>query len=391
VATAARCAVAAAFLLLLLGSAGAQAQTIEVGLPSPTGRFEVGTREIEFVDRSRRDSPGIAGARRLMVQVTYPRAANASSPCEPSVYISPLVQPILMQAVGITRPIELATRICRSGRVAGKRPVLLFSHAFTADRFVYGALVNDLASRGYVVIAVDHPPDAFAVEYPGGELVEGQYGRPLAPAQVTAQDLGELTELRAADVRFVLDRALKRAKRGGGFLAGHLDRRRVGALGHSLGGSTAARAAQLDPRIDAAVDIDGSLFGDWTAKTGSETPFMLLAAEGGIGANFTIQPLCSYMVGLRGPRYAFVLRHAAHFSYSDFQTLAPQIAAQDPLWQFALLYQAVVGTIDPEASIYAQRQILAEFFARHVKGTDGATPPAPVNGYSELPIGGCSA
>jgi dienelactone hydrolase len=386
-------AVAAASLLLLLApGAAAQAPAIEIGVPTPTGRFEVGTRALEFVDRSRLDTPGSPGPRRLMVQATYPLAAERGGTCKPSAYISPLVQPILVEAVGVDRGVDIDTAICRGGRLApGERPVLIFSHAYTADRFVYASLVNDLASRGYVVLAPDHPPDAFAVEYPGGQLVVGEYGRPLSPAEITGEQIAALNELRAADVRFVLTKAVKLAKRRSGLLAGHLDPGRVGVLGHSLGGSTAARAAQLDRRFDAVVDLDGSLFGDWAATVGSETPFMLLAAEGGVGETFAAQPLCGYVAGLRGPRFAFELAGALHFSYSDFQSLAPRLAAAYPEWVFAGLYQTVVGTIDPEASILAQRRALAAFFARYVKGKAGAAKPRPVDGFSELPIGGCAS
>jgi dienelactone hydrolase len=385
-------ALVAALLASLAQGAFAQTAGIEVELPAPTGRHDVGTLELELVDRSRRNSPGSPGARRLMVQATYPLAARGRRSCKPSRYISPLVQPILMQAVQVDRDIDVRTHVCKGGKVAtGAHPLLIFSHAYTADRFVYGSLVNDLASRGYVVLAPDHPPDAFAIEYPGGRLVEGAYGRPLAPVDVTTEEIAALNELRAEDVRFVLTKALALSARRSSPFHRRLDGRRVGALGHSLGGSTAARAARLDRRLDAAADLDGSLFGDWTARTGSRTPFMLLAAEGGVGASFTQQPLCAYMAGLRGPRFAFQLNDALHFSYSDFQSLPPRIAAAYPEWIFAGLYQLVVGEIDPEISIRAQRRVLAAFFDRYVKRKRHAPKPVARGPFSTLPIAGCSS
>ena len=376
-------ALAAALIASLAPGASAQTAEVQVELPAPTGRHAVGTFELELVDRSR--------ARRLMVQATYPLAAKRHRTCEPSRYISPLVQPILMEAVAVDRSIDIRTHVCQGGKVApGAHPLLIFSHAYTADRFVYASLVNDLASRGYVVLAPDHPPDAFAVEYPGGRLVEGEYGRPLSPADITDEEIAGLNELRAEDVRFVISKALGLNARRSSPLHRRLDGRRVGVLGHSLGGSTAARAAQLDRRIDAVADLDGSLFGDWTANTGSRTPFMLLAAEGGVGASFTSQPLCSYMAGLRGPRFAFQLADALHFSFSDFQSLAPRIAVAYPDWVFAGVYQVVVGDIDPDSSIRAQRGALAEFFARYVKREHRAPRPAARAPFTELPVAGCT-
>jgi len=373
----------------LLSPAGAAAggAPLQIAVPEPSGKLDVGSRALEMVDRSRQDTPGSPGARRLMVQVTYPR--DGGEPCPPADYISPGVAPILAAALAVSQTPEIATGVCRGGPVArGAHPILVFSHAFTADRFVYASLINDLASRGYVVLAPDHPPDAFAVEYPGGDVVEGEYGAPLTPVSVTAEELAALNRLRARDSRFVLTRALKLGH-GKGFLGDHLDGGRVGILGHSLGGSTATRAALTDRRFDAAVDIDGSLFGEWTARSGDRTPFMLLAAEGSIGSNFHEQSLCSYMEGLAGPRFALDLGDALHFSFSDFQTLAPQMAAGDPSWPFAGLYQLVVGTIDPQASIDAQRRALTRFFARYVKGRD-VPKPKPFGPFSKLPTGDCT-
>lgn len=380
----------AAVLVALPQGAAAQDPEIQVALPAPSGKFDVGTRELELVDRSRVDTPGSPGARRLMVQATYPMAAKPKGKCKPSRYISPLVQPILMEAVAVDRSIGIETGVCKGGKIAGaKRPVLIFSHAYTSDRFVYGSLVNDLASRGSVVLAPDHPPDSFAIEYPGGRLVEGEYGRPLAPDDISADEIAALNELRAADARFVLTKALKLNRAKQGLLAGHLDRKRVGVLGHSLGGSTAARTAQLDGRFDAVADLDGSLFGDWNQQTGDDTPFLLLAAEGGVGESYGEQPLCTYIAGLSGPRFAWLLPDSLHFSFSDFQTLAPEIAKAYPEWAFAGAYQAVVGTIDPVASINAQRQALDAFFGRYVKRGKGAEPQ-PVGGFEAMPIGTCA-
>jgi predicted dienelactone hydrolase len=45
-----------------------------------------------------------------------------------------------------------------------------------------------------------------------------------------------------------------------------------------LGGAAAAQAAHVDPRIDAAVNMDGAMFGTVTTE-GSRVPFLLVEAE----------------------------------------------------------------------------------------------------------------
>jgi pimeloyl-ACP methyl ester carboxylesterase len=81
----------------------------------------------------------------------------------------------------------------------------------------------------------------------------------------------------ADDQRFVLDQ-LAAWNTQHSLLRGHLDLQRVGAFGHSLGGAAAAQAAHVDRRIDAAVNMDGAMFGTVTTE-GSRVPFLLLEAE----------------------------------------------------------------------------------------------------------------
>jgi pimeloyl-ACP methyl ester carboxylesterase len=59
---------------------------------------------------------------------------------------------------------------------------------------------------------------------------------------------------------------------------GHLDTNNVGAFGHSFGGAVAAQVCHDDPRIRAALDIDGSLWGE-VRLTGLSKPFMFMTED----------------------------------------------------------------------------------------------------------------
>ena len=81
----------------------------------------------------------------------------------------------------------------------------------------------------------------------------------------------------AADQRFVLDQlATWNAQHPQ--LRDRLDLQRIGVFGHSLGGAAAAGAARLDERIDAAINLDGGMFGAVSTE-GSRVPFLLVNAE----------------------------------------------------------------------------------------------------------------
>ena len=59
-------------------------------------------------------------------------------------------------------------------------------------------------------------------------------------------------------------------------LSGHLDLTRVALVGHSLGGATAVRLVDEDDRVDAAVNIDGRIFG---SAPSLDRPFLWLQNE----------------------------------------------------------------------------------------------------------------
>src|SRR5207247_2561409 len=73
-------------------------------------------------------------------------------------------------------------------------PVVLFSPGFGVERELYAGLVEDLASHGYVVVAIDHPHDASIVQFPDGHVV--------APS--SQMDIAKALSVRVADTRFVL-------------------------------------------------------------------------------------------------------------------------------------------------------------------------------------------
>jgi len=54
-----------------------------------------------------------------------------------------------------------------------------------------------------------------------------------------------------------------------------VDPDRLGVVGHSVGGSSAAQACAWDPRLRAGMDLDGTIFGE-VIHTGMRQPFFLV-------------------------------------------------------------------------------------------------------------------
>jgi dienelactone hydrolase len=229
-------------------------------LPPPGGPLAVGTRLYHLVDTARAE-PHLAGGqarRELMVQVWYPAAPNTGHGA--AAYRSDTNRLALSHQ-------RLAATAARAEAVPAQsdhpRPVVLFAHAWRGSRSQNTALVQDLASRGFVVAAFDRPYNAGLVAFPNGRVVTAPVDMTLDlsddRARLATLDRGarEAT-IGAADASAVLD-ALGRLGAGDP-LAGQVAADRAIILGHSFGGAVAAEACRRDHRFVAALNLDGWLF-----------------------------------------------------------------------------------------------------------------------------------
>ncbi len=158
-------------------------------------------------------------------------------------------------------------------RPENKWPVLLYSPSANSHRRENVFLVEELASHGFVVLGVDHR-ETFNSVFPDGKLVQGQV---LNVNAVTQKVFDDALKDRVADVRRVLDELdLLNAE---GVWQGALDLEKIGALGFSLGGATAAQLCKTEPRVKAGAGFDG-IFGDPSLLTNPLTkPFLFLRAD----------------------------------------------------------------------------------------------------------------
>ncbi|MEU8758848.1 hydrolase [Streptomyces sp. NPDC048659] len=381
---------------------GPRSAPVPLRLPAPTGPFPVGTVALHLVDDSRPDPLVPAKPyRELMAGLWYPAEPAAGHPTAP--WLGPAAAadwdahsaPALGVPAGAADWRGLRTH-ARTGapvaRRAGRLPVVLFSSGDGGSRALGTTLVEELASHGHLVVALDSTYEAEQVEFPGGR-VERALPLPddLTP-EVIAALLAAHSRARLADARFVLgvlDRLAwghRRPGTGPGLigplpdgLAEAADPSRTGVLGQSLGGSVAAQLAHDEPRVRAAADLDGALLGP-VADSGLAAPFLLMAS--GTKTLRTEPSWASCWAASTGPRHALRLRDSAHGSYTDLQILLPLLARRLPVPDAA----GLVGTVDPRRSLAAQRAAVTAFFGRYLRGRPTGFLDAPGARWPELEV-----
>ncbi|MFD8708558.1 alpha/beta hydrolase family protein, partial [Kitasatospora sp. NPDC059648] len=236
----------------------------------------------------------------------------------------------------------------------GKHPLVVLSPAYEDPRMMLTSLATELASHGYVVALVGH-----TYEDPGETLANGQTPPCAICDHPDKIDFDSVAASRARDVSFVIDQLThgNTAWR----LAHLIDKHEIGMAGHSLGGAAAADTMIADPRVRAAVNMDGTFFP--VPMPGQiNRPFLML----GTTANTDWE---RPWTALGGYKKWLTVTGADHFSFSDGDLLQEQAGLPTP-------------PLDPERGIVITREYVTAFFDQTLKGIhtpllDGPSPNDP--------------
>ena len=174
------------------------------------GEFKIGVRTIVLVDERRVDilnteprEQSVLYDRELVVEVWYPASVSED-------------QVNLGQYTAVTRnPDITATLFGRAIRdaaphtAAGSFPLVVISHGYPGNRYLMCHLGENLASKGFVTVAIDHTDSTYDDQQAFASTL---YNRPL-------------------DQRFVIERIAALGKDQNHFLAGLVDAEKTGVVG----------------------------------------------------------------------------------------------------------------------------------------------------------------
>lgn len=343
-----------------------------ITLARPTGPLPTGTTLIHLTDPHRLDPLDPKSApREVMVQVWYPARPGSKKPLAP--YAPPGEAAALQQTYPVPAGAFTATTHSRLGAAPapGRHRVIFYHHGLCASRTDNTSVNEQLASMGFVVVALGGTHESPAVEFPGGRVVKTSDpkfclagGDPFSKANQAI--LNRLLAVRVADTRWVLDRLPSIAPAG---LS--MDTAKVGMYGHSFGGGTTAAVMRADKRFVAGVNLDGFIIGP-TAKTGLDKPFLILGSS--YHDRRQDPSWGTFLPRLTGWHRWYRLTDAGHYRFIDLGGsvrkwgLDKQIKPKDPE-----TWRTVFGDIGDRTSQRIVSRLTSAFFTKFLHGR-----PSPV-------------
>lgn len=189
------------------------------------GEYAVGVQTLDLINKNQLDILNYGkGAdslynRPLKVEIWYPAEAGSDA------LIS--YDEVMGQNGSPTRPLipftflGRATRDAKPDYAKGSFPLVIVSHGYTGSRYLMTYLTENLASKGYVVVAIDH-------------------------TEATFRDAGGFQSTllnRSLDDLFVLNEIAKLGKQPDSFLNDLVDSDNTALIGYSMGGYGAVNVA----------------------------------------------------------------------------------------------------------------------------------------------------
>lgn len=389
------------------------AATAPPTLPAPDGRYSVGIRQIEFTTPTGRVLPAV---------VWYP-ARSKSGATRP--YLTAVEARVQIPALSRNLSYEpssiaaMATALAHSTidapplRVRGtKFPIVIFSHGLFCYPKQNTALLERLASHGYIVVTVAHPGDAVDIQLADGAIVptsnETDPDQRLLAAfyAVTAAKTFEdrtagfkgYAELLAArrlgrsvvtwrDDTLAVSKAIET---GAPPLAARdvfaqADKTRLALVGMSFGGATSAATCRLILACRAAVNMDGQNFDPALFDRPAERPVLLLLSD---WTRFPLSPGQSPDPGFSPNDFAYEpwakagldksivrirVEGIRHMGFTDLVSLMSGPKRDDQ-----------VGTISAERALAATNDTILAFLDQHLADGDKTAVDRTIAANPEL-------
>ncbi len=351
------------------------------GIPDPTGEYKIGSFYdiIEDEDRLELYTEDPTDTRRFMIKVWYPTINAISS--EPRKWIgSSAITESLAKDMGL--PAFLLDHINdipsnHYGYVPLSQdqesyPIVIISHGWGGFMTLHTDLAEELASRGYVVVAIDHTYGSVATTFIDETVYQNKEALPDREDPGFLDAANQLVYTYAGDISRTIE--YLEGKDGPmpyALFDDRLDLDRIGLLGHSTGGGADVAVALNDTRIKALLGLDAwvePILQTEIAK-GLNIPSLFLRSE-----TWKTGPNNNNLSELILNSNQAILYQIDGTTHSDFSMA----------YMFSTLtgMLGITGSLDADYLLHMQKDIMNSFFDEHLKGEINQT--VDLTDYDEL-------
>jgi len=337
-------------------------------LPEPAGPYAVGTQTFTWQDNSREEAftAESGDKRRLVVQIWYPAEPTSGQPVtylpDPESRMGPFAKSSGLPKFLLNHMQWVETNSHEDAPIKTaltELPLVLFSHGLGGMKNQNSVQMEELASRGYFVAAVDHPYDAYLTIFDDGTTADYRSSHDGIDSEETFWAArGPQLNTRAKDMSFLLDQIQARKNQGKAIWQ-NISTDRVGIFGHSFGGATSILAAAQDPRFSAVIALDGWMVPvpPETIEAGLDVPMLYMGQPEWKGTPLNYENLDSLISNSAGFTKKLLISETKHMDYSD----APQFS------NFAkrIGYAGKISSVELKEILNSET---LQFFNTHVRG-----------------------
>jgi len=318
-------------------------------VPAPSGPYAVGTQTFVLTDDSRRELySGEDDPRKFMLQVWYPAESGPKDQHAPwmedaTIYGRAISTYLDLPAFFLDHLKYVKTPAYQNAQLLptdGGYPVIMFSHGWNGFAAQNTEQALELASRGYVVAALQHTYGAVVTVFPDGKTAPNNPNALPDDVPDKEYDIAArtLVDQWAGDISFALDFwETENGNLSSPFYAA-LDLDSVGVFGHSTGGGATIQFCGTDTRCKAMLGMDPFMtpVSEQVLENGVTQPAFFMFSQRWIDdVGSKNNRLFSQFYSHIDPSTGVIgIRGTTHYDFSDLPMLspiAPQLGLKGPL------------------------------------------------------------
>ncbi|KZN45936.1 alpha/beta hydrolase family protein [Pseudoalteromonas luteoviolacea] len=327
-------------------------QTISLPLKQPVGTFVV-----HLEDHSRTGHRTLdLGPRQLGVRFFYPAVINnketklAALP-DKFARVNQLIFDEATEPSAVEKLRSLNWNIAEGAKIdtsSGALPLIILSHGYYLNPELFVISASYIASRGYLVASINHT------------FGSSHYTPPNSKTKLTIElprdDLGSDLAIWSADQLFVLEHLQQKNQKSGSVFYNKISDK-VGIIGHSYGGAAAFHSAAQSDKVDAIINLDGTVFNSKGLTI--KQPFMYVHADE--------EYFSEIFVNVKNKGYVAIFEDLNHVSFTDFVVFKEMIQQPQSTQQIDNNFKAIMDVAN----------LSTGFFEHHLDNNKGDfKPPA---------------